>query len=133
MDMERKLYVKNDLDISLVRIQAREMAKQMGFGTADQARISLAASELARALSSSPGRQGEIIITPAAKNGQRGMQLACLINLGQDADSGGLQQGDESMAGQNRSISGARQLVDEDSFEPQDKTFTRVRLMKWLK
>lgn len=130
MDTERKLYVKNDLDISLVRIQAREMAKEMGFGTADQARISLAASELARALSSSPGRQGEIIIAPAAKNGQRGMQLACLINLGQDADNGG---SDENMAGRNHSISGARQLVDEDSFEPQDKTFTRVRLMKWLK
>lgn len=130
METERRLYVKNDLDISLVRIQAREMAKQIGFGTADQARISLAASELARALSSSPGRQGEIIIAPAAKNGQRGMQLACLIDLGQGAGRG---RSDESTVGQNRSISGARQLVDEDLFEPQDNTFTRVRLMKWLK
>ena len=51
MDTETKIYVNNDLDIVMTRMQVRDMAKKMGFGTADQARISLAASELARVLS----------------------------------------------------------------------------------
>ena len=47
METETKIYVNNDLDIVMARMQARNVAKEMGFGTVDQARISLAASELA--------------------------------------------------------------------------------------
>jgi len=42
MSAERRVYINNDLDIVTARMQAREMARQVGFGTADQARISLA-------------------------------------------------------------------------------------------
>lgn len=67
MSTERKIHVNNDLDIVTARLQAREMAKEMGFGTADQARISLATSELARVLSWNTDRCSEIVITNARK------------------------------------------------------------------
>ena len=44
MNVQRKIYINNDLDVVTARMQAREMARQLGFRTADQARISLAAS-----------------------------------------------------------------------------------------
>ena len=50
MDIETKIYINNDLDIVVARMQTRRVAKEMDFSTVDQARISLAASELARLL-----------------------------------------------------------------------------------
>ncbi|MBN1993623.1 MAG: hypothetical protein JW953_13060 [Anaerolineae bacterium] len=129
MDAERRIYINNDLDIVVVRMQAREMAKQMGFGTADQARISLAASELARVLSWNTSEAGEIVMSDASQNGQHGLQVACLVNLAH------VSLGDETQgeAGSNRSIAGACQLVDESIVEEQDNNRARVTLIKWLK
>ena len=63
MSTERRIYVNNDLDIVTARLQAREMAKELGFRTADQARISLAVSELARALSWNNNGPSEIVMS----------------------------------------------------------------------
>ena len=128
MGTERRIYINNDLDIVVVRMQAREMAKQMGFGTADQARISLAASELARVLSWNTGEAGEIVMSDASQNGQHGLQVACLVNL--ELVSATDSQGS---AGSNRSLSGASQLVDESIVEEQENNRAQVTLIKWLK
>ena len=145
MGTERRIYINNDLDIVVVRMQAREMAKQMGFGTADQARISLAASELARALSwnnegpgeivfstasqnGQQGESGEIVMSDANQNGQNGLQVACTVNL--ELVSTGDDQGS---AVSNRSLAGACQLVDESIVEEQDDNRAQVTLIKWLK
>ena len=53
MSINRKITIHNDLDIVVARLKAREVARELGFGTIDQARISLAAGELARTLASS--------------------------------------------------------------------------------
>ena len=130
MDAERRIYINNDLDIVVVRMQARELAKQMGFGTADQARISLAASELARVLSWNTNETGEIIMSDTSQNGQHGLQVACLVNLEQ------VSLGDDKAQGtsaSNRSFAGACQLVDESIVEEQDDNQARVTLIKWLK
>ena len=128
MGTERRIYINNDLDIVVVRMQAREMAKQMGFGTADQARISLAASELARVLSWNTGESGEIVMSDANQNGQNGLQVACTVNL--ELVSTGDDQGS---AVSNRSLAGACQLVDESIVEEQDDNRAQVTLIKWLK
>ena len=66
MDMETRVYVINDLDVMLARVQARQIAQKLGFNSADQARISLATSELARLLSWEAFQPGELTI---AKDG----------------------------------------------------------------
>ena len=53
-----RIPIKSDLDIVAARLKVREVARDMGFGTIDQARISLAASELARTLAQNIGGQG---------------------------------------------------------------------------
>jgi serine/threonine-protein kinase RsbT len=45
---EQCIPVKTDLDIVSARVEGRNLAKEMGFGTVDQARIATAISELAR-------------------------------------------------------------------------------------
>lgn len=130
--MERRIYVNNDLDIVMTRMQAREMAKQLGFGTADQARISLAASELARLLTWTANQQpGEIIMAPAIENGQQGMQVTCLVCFLPAADNQAEEEVEE-LAKQSRSLAGARYLVDESIIEPQNDLHARVTLTKWL-
>jgi serine/threonine-protein kinase RsbT len=130
MGIERRIYINNDLDIVVVRMQARELAKQMGFGTADQARISLAASELARVLSWNTGQSGEIIMSPATQNGQNGLQVACLVSLEQIGDTNAVA---DKTTPSGRSLAGACQLVDESIVEEQGNNQAQVTLIKWLK
>lgn len=129
MNTARRIYVNNDLDVVMARLQAREMAKQIGFGTADQARISLAASELAKVLSWDTGQAGEIVMSDTQMNGHQGIQVTCLIKLEYLPQSDATAEGPAS----NRNLAGACQLVDESLVEPLNDKQVRVTLMKWLK
>jgi hypothetical protein len=126
MDGERKIYVNNDLDIVSARMQARAMAKELGFRTADQARISLAASELARVLSWSPNLPAEIRMIPTHQNGQQGLQVVCLVHLASEDTT------DHQRVASQRSLSSACQLVDESIVEEQNNWHALVTLVKWL-
>jgi serine/threonine-protein kinase RsbT len=132
MNLQRKIYINNDLDVVTARMQAREMAKQLGFGTADQARISLAASELARVLSWNPNSPGEIIMSDADQNGQQGMQVTCRVELKHLSAANGSNQSGEILQ-PSRSLAGACQLVDESIVEEQSNQQALVTLIKWLK
>ena len=127
MSSETKIYINNDLDISMARMQAREAAKNMGFSTADQARISLAASELARVLSWAGQRSGAITITNASKNGHQGLQVTCMVDRAFIST-----EGQAATAVPNRSFAGACKLVDESSVDIQNDTSVLVTLVKWL-
>jgi serine/threonine-protein kinase RsbT len=127
----KRISINSDFDIVAARMQAREVAKQMGFDTADQARISLAASELARVIAWNRTQQSEIILSDAHKNGHQGLQVVCLI------DTDYIQNGDKPNQTRDpspprRSLSGARQLMDESKTEVLDDKQARVTLLKWL-
>ncbi|MBI1880683.1 MAG: hypothetical protein HYR94_21110 [Chloroflexi bacterium] len=129
MSTERKIYVNNDLDIVTARLQAREMAKEMGFGTADQARISLATSELARVLSWNTDRRSEIVISDARKNGHHGVRVACVIELKHVKQP----QRTKDSSVPSRSMASVRQLVDESTVEALDDKLAQVILHQWMK
>ncbi len=130
--MKRKIYVNNDLDVVTTRMQTREMAKALGFRTTDQARISLAASELARVLSYNTDIPGEIFIAATTNNGHQGLEVSCLVQTKylsinercQDSTLNSLP---------HRSLTGACQLVDESTVEKQNDQHVLVRLIKWMK
>lgn len=48
MNELRSIPVRNDLDIIAARVEGRNLAKELGFGKIDQARIVTAISEIAR-------------------------------------------------------------------------------------
>ncbi len=132
MDVETRIYVNNDLDIVIARLQTRELAKKMGFNTADQARISLAASEMARVLAwMTRNKSSEMIISNIQKNDQQGLQVISLVKrdyLPQNNKPNNL----DEISVPGRSLVGACRLVDESVIEPHNDQHAQVTLIKWL-
>jgi len=131
--MDNTIFVSSDLDVVMARIEARKLAKQMGFNTADQARISLAASELARALSWNNEAPGEIVFSTASQNGQQGMQVVCFVKREYiQTNNNGDPAEPQEISIPNRCLTGARQLVDESFIEEQGDQKAQITLIKWL-
>jgi hypothetical protein len=132
MDMDTRVYVINDLDVMLARMQARLIAQKMGFNPTDQSRISLAASEMARVLSWQACEPGEMTIANTKKNGHQGLQVWCTVPqeyLAVEPNS----NGSVVMSVPYRSFLGACHLVDESTVDAQDDRLVRVTLITWLK
>ena len=133
MNMERRIYINNDLDVVTARLQARKMAVEMGFRTADQARISLAASELARVISwNAADLPGEIVLSGTAQSGQQGLRLTCAVQS-KFFNSDGRDNDASSTSQAQRSLTGACQLVDESIVEEDSNQKALVTLIKWLR
>lgn len=131
--MNHTISISSDLDVVMARIEARKMAKQMGFNTADQARISLAASELARALSWNNEAPGELIFSITNQNGHQGIQVICRIREEYvAANNQNNPTENQKFAIPARCLTGARQLVDESIIETQTDQQAQITLIKWL-
>lgn len=120
----RHIIINNDLDVIVARLRAREVAREMGFGTIDQARISLAAGELARILANKLNERGEIIISGINVDGHLGIQV---ISVGPHIDANETFDLEET-----EDLHKAISLVDKGIVEDQSSVETRVTLMKWL-
>jgi serine/threonine-protein kinase RsbT len=129
MNITSKIPVSSDLDVVMARMEARKIAKELGFNTADQARISLAASELARVLSWNSDAPGEIVFSAASQNGHRGFQAICLVKREYIEDP---PTAAATAPIPSRCLIGARQLVDESIVEELDDQRAQVTLIKWL-
>lgn len=124
----KRVLIHTDLDIIVARLRAREIARSMGFGTIDQARISLAAGELARVMANSQARQGEIVISGISSQGQLGIQVISVHPKG----NGNLDSRNGSPLWEDKAFSNVLGLVDEGFVESSGDQGTRVTLMKWL-
>lgn len=120
----QRILIRSDLDIVSARLKVREIAREMGFGTIDQARISLAASELARVLAQNIGQIGELLVSGVNTDDHRGIQVISVSPSGNGLD--------ETMPN-NEVVSNAISLVDEGFVDVADNRNVRVTLMKWLK
>jgi len=124
----KRVIINNDLDIIVARLRAREIARDLGFGTIDQARISLAAGELARTLAENVGQQGEIVISGVQTKGHMGIQVVSINPKVAAAASDTVTAG----GGENSALSSVLGLVDEGFVEDKGEQGTRITLMKWL-
>ena len=139
MSKEVRIYINNDLDIVNARMQARQVARQMGFGTADQARISLAASELANVLSWNSSESGEIILSEINRDERSGIQVMCVVDMAtiplnqEEGRRGEVSALASPLYGleHNQNLSSACRLVDESFIEAQNERYTRVTLVKF--
>jgi serine/threonine-protein kinase RsbT len=139
MNKEVRIYINNDLDVVNARMQARQVARQMGFGTADQARISLAASELANVLSWNTGEPGELVLSEVHRDEKAGLQVMCTIDMAtiplnqEEGERSGPANTASPLYGleQNQNLSSACRLVDESFIEAQNERYTRITLIKF--
>ena len=132
MGISKRIIIHNDLDIAVARLQARDVAREIGFGTVDQARISLAAGELARVLSKSMGGNGEIIISGTNNGGHIGIQVVSSSPKHTNNSNSHQNHSITSPTNTQQDMSSALSLVDEYIVEDQGNQGTRVTLMKWL-
>lgn len=129
-NINKRIVIHNDLDIIIARLRAREVARELGFSTVDQARISLAAGELARVLAKNLAHQGEIVISGINDDEHLGIQVVC-INPGRktvDMPVPELEAKNDPL----QALSKVTSLVDEHIIENQGDQVTSVTLMKWL-
>jgi serine/threonine-protein kinase RsbT len=130
---EQCIPVKTDLDIVSARVEGRNLAKEMGFGTIDQARIATAISELARnVILYAP--EGRVTVKAiVSDDGGQGIEVVC------EDDGPGIanvelvmQDGYSTSSGLGMGLPGTKRLMDEFKIETKLGVGTKVTVRKWL-
>ncbi|WP_434059213.1 anti-sigma regulatory factor [Gracilibacillus phocaeensis] len=124
--------IHKELDIVRARQVSRELAKQLGFHTVDQARITTAISELARNIYLYAGK-GEISFDIIDTRDRKGIMMMA-------ADSGPgisdirlvLQDGYTTSGGLGAGLPGVKRLMDEFDIQSNLGDGTIVTISKWL-
>ena len=115
--LKAALDLKADSDIVLARQAGRELAQEMGFGSADQTRLATAISELARNVIQ---YAGEGVCSMADESNQHLIRIRVVV---EDAGPGiadldqAMAQGFSSGGGLGAGLPGARRLVQEFDIE----------------
>lgn len=125
--------IVNEWDIVAARQLGRNLAKELGFGTVDQARITTAISELARNIYLYAG-QGQICIEILSENGKSGLKLIAM-------DSGPgikdvrqvMQDGFSTSGGLGAGLPGVKRLMDEFDIQTSMGEGTDIQAIKWLR
>ncbi len=130
---ERTLLIRSDLDIVSARVEGRDMAKALGFGTIDQARIATAISELTRNIVLYAG-EGTVTLRPIERGNRKGIEVVC-EDHGPGIEDVNLvmQDGYSTSRGLGMGLPGAKRLMDEFEIESQVGKGTRVVARKWLR
>jgi serine/threonine-protein kinase RsbT len=124
IDRDVATRIRSDLDIVTARTVVRDMARAIGFGTIDQARIATAVSEISRTIFLQSG-VGQVITREIDNHERRGIEIEFQAqgNVGSFASAAA----DQSHLGP----SGARRLVDEYDIRTQHDGRTVIVCRKW--
>jgi serine/threonine-protein kinase RsbT len=120
-------------DIVAARQLGRNVAKELGFGTVDQARITTAVSELARNIYLYAGK-GQICIEELHKMGKRGLKVTA-------SDEGPgisdikkvMEDGYSTSGGLGAGLPGVKRLMDEFQLNSHSGKGTDIQAVKWLR
>jgi len=114
----RTLTIATESDIVLLRMYVRDLARATGLNLADQARISLAASSVAKAIGLGHSCQGQVTAHDCSRDGRIGVQVICTArNDKMDRASGALRD--------------AKWMVDELTLEDVPSSMVQITLLKW--
>ncbi|AGX02293.1 anti-sigma regulatory factor [Bacillus infantis] len=133
MGIQSCVKIINEWDIVAARQLGRNVAKELGFGTVDQARITTAISELARNIYLYAG-QGQICIEKIYDGGKAGLQIVAV-------DSGPgindmrqvMEDGFSTSGGLGAGLPGVKRLMDEFYISSSPGDGTDIRATKWLR
>jgi len=125
-----KFPINSMSDVFVTRMHARRLAQQLGFGPADQARLSLAASELGHLIMVHVEERGEITISEVKQDEQRGIEIYCVMKevVVENDEIVPTPQGHEF----HHVLTGALQLVDESKVDIENERVAQIKLIKWL-
>ncbi|RFU67880.1 anti-sigma regulatory factor [Bacillus sp. V59.32b] len=133
--MEYQSFVKiiNEWDIVAARQLGRNVAKELGFGTVDQARITTAISELARNIYLYAG-QGTVAIEKVFDGGKSGLKI-----IATDEGPGiqdirrVMEDGYTTSGGLGAGLPGVKRLMDDFDIDSMVGKGTKIYATKWLR
>nr|MDO8097642.1 ATP-binding protein [Candidatus Njordarchaeota archaeon] len=112
--------------------QAKSLAEELGFSEADQAKIAIATSELAKNIVVHAHGDGRIVIKSLTEGDRVGIMV-----VAEDTGPGitdvekSLEGGQSTKSGLGIGLSGAKRLMDEFNVETKVGKGTRVTIKKW--
>lgn len=133
MDSQSCVKITNEWDIVAARQLGRNVAKELGFGTVDQARITTAISELARNIYLYAG-YGQICIEKLFDAGKKGVRIIALDEGPGITDIRRvMEDGYSTSGGLGAGLPGVKRLMDEFNVESVPGEGTDIRATKWLR
>ncbi|MED4227680.1 anti-sigma regulatory factor [Neobacillus cucumis] len=133
MKNESSVKIYSEWDIVAARQLGREIAKELGFGTVDQTRITTAISELARNIYLYAGK-GEIHFEPVNSLGKRGLQIIAFDHgPGIQDIRRAMEDGFSTSNGLGAGLPGVKRLMDEFDLTSTPGEGTTVQAVKWLR
>ncbi len=118
MYKSQTISLSSEFDIVLLRMQVRDLARAVGMSLADQARVSLAASSLAKALELGASHPGQATIAGLSRASQTGVQVICADKHAQPGQKTG-------------SLEEVQWMVDELTLETLPSSIRQATLIKW--
>ncbi|HLQ97740.1 MAG TPA: anti-sigma regulatory factor [Candidatus Dormibacteraeota bacterium] len=133
MPLKSSINIKYEWDIVEARQLGRDIARGLGFGTVDQARITTAISELARNIYLYAG-QGKMCFEVIENVNQKGI---CLIALDEGPGikdiSLVMQDGFTTSGGLGTGLPGVKRLMDEFDVKSEIGKGTKIETIKWVR
>ncbi|MDF2792142.1 MAG: serine/threonine protein kinase [Neobacillus sp.] len=133
MGYESSIKILSEWDIVTARQQGRNIAKELGFGTVDQTRITTVISELARNIYLYAGK-GEIHFEPVGALEKRGLKV-----IARDHGPGiqnirrAMEDGYSTSGGLGAGLPGVKRLMDEFDLTSTLGKGTTIQVVKWLR
>ncbi|KIL52209.1 anti-sigma regulatory factor [Jeotgalibacillus soli] len=133
MEIQSCVTILNEWDIVAARQLGRNVAKELGFGTVDQARITTAISELARNIYLYAG-QGQLCIERLHEQSKTGLRIIALDKGPGIADIRKvMEDGFSTSGGLGAGLPGVRRLMDDFKIDSNPGEGTDIRAIKWLR
>src|SRR5690554_3023088 len=132
--METKTHVKiqSEWGIVAARQAGRNLTKEIGFGSVDQARITTAISELARNIYIYAG-EGCIYIEKVTKGSRLGIKITAVDDgPGIENLRNAMEDGFTTSGGLGAGLPGVKRLMDDFTIDSEVSKGTTVTVVKWL-
>lgn len=133
MTLNSCVTIQKEWDIVAARQLGRELAKKIGFGTVDQARIATAISEIARNIYLY-AREGQINFEIIDSVEQKGLCIVALdTGPGIKDISLAMEDGYSTSGGLGAGLPGVKRLMDDFFINSEEGKGTEVRVLKWVR
>ncbi|WP_339149932.1 MULTISPECIES: anti-sigma regulatory factor [unclassified Sutcliffiella] len=133
MTVQSCVSIRNEWDIVAARQMGRDVAKDLGFGTVDQARITTAISELARNIYLYAGT-GQICIEEMDEYGKRGLKVIATDDGPGIADIRQvMEDGFSTSGGLGAGLPGVKRLMDTFQIDSSSGEGTTIYAVKWVR
>ena len=133
MTVQSCVTIRNEWDIVAARQMGRNVAKELGFGTVDQARITTAISELARNIYLYAGT-GQICLEELSEYNKVGLRIIAhdngpgISNIRQV-----MEDGYSTSGGLGAGLPGVKRLMDNFQIDSSVGEGTQIEAVKWVR